>query len=47
VVKGPLRPFFKNLDGYTKISFGIDNSFMEISTAVENKCEQLQTLYPS
>jgi hypothetical protein len=30
--------FFKNLDGYTKISFYDHNATMEISTAVEKKC---------
>jgi len=33
----PIR-FFKNLDGYTKISFSYDIEAMEISTAVENIC---------
>jgi hypothetical protein len=30
--------FFKNLDGYTKISFYNEIKGMEISTAVEKKC---------
>jgi len=33
----PIR-FFKNLDGYTKISFSNEIKGMEISTAVEKKC---------
>jgi hypothetical protein len=35
--------FFENLDGYTKISLSIHNSFLEISTAVENSSEQSES----